>query len=174
MIHRVLSSLRSLRSLPTVNSRTIQSSTPHHSSLLTTSLYPLGTASKYIENKEASGLAGIVQADNAVGYTKLYHFTSVGLLAVTPCAFALSPSTLSMPLDWAMSILIPVHAHIGMNNVISDYIPKPQQPVIRLAWLGAAGLMCLGLIRLNVEGPGITETIKTFWRQPKSSLKEVA
>lgn len=110
-----------------------------------------------------------------MGFTKLYHFTSIGLLALMPCAFALSPSALSMPIDWAMGVLIPMHTHIGMNNVISDYIPKPQQPIMRLAWLAATGIMCFGLVRLNAEGPGITETIKTFWRQPKKThLEKVA
>jgi succinate dehydrogenase (ubiquinone) membrane anchor subunit len=103
---------------------------------------------------------------------KVYHATSVALLGLVPAAFVLSPSMLSVPVDYSLGVLIPVHAHIGMNNVISDYVAKPNQPLARLAWLGVTGIMFLGILRNNIEGPGLTETIKTIWRESPNKKHE--
>ncbi|CAH0480670.1 unnamed protein product [Peronospora belbahrii] len=126
---------------------------------------------KYTENKEATGLAGIVEADNHVLSVKVLHWTNISLLAAVPLAFVLSPSPLVMPVDLAIGVILPVHAHIGMNNVISDYVPKNVRTLARLGWLGATSLMFLGLLRVNLEGPGITEVVKTIWRESPNKEK---
>ncbi|KAE9039383.1 hypothetical protein PR003_g6969 [Phytophthora rubi] len=126
---------------------------------------------KYTENKELTGLAGIVEADNHVLSTKVQHLTSIGLMAAVPLAFVLSPSPLALPVDLALGVILPVHAHIGMNNVISDYVPKSVRTLARLGWLGATSLMFLGLLRVNLEGPGITEVVKTVWRESPNKKK---
>ncbi|KAG7381966.1 hypothetical protein PHYPSEUDO_005437 [Phytophthora pseudosyringae] len=126
---------------------------------------------KYTENKELTGLAGLVEADNHVLSVKLQHLTSVGLMAAVPLAFVLSPSPLALPVDLAMGVILPVHAHIGMNNVISDYVPQNVRTLARLGWLGATSLMFLGLLRVNLEGPGITEVVKTVWRESPNKKK---
>ncbi|KAJ0402661.1 hypothetical protein ATCC90586_006175 [Pythium insidiosum] len=128
---------------------------------------------KFTENKQVSGLAGVLEADNATYSHKVYHLSSLALLGLVPAAFVLSPSVLSVPVDLALGVVIPVHAHIGMNNVISDYVPKSQRTLARLAWLGVTGVMFLGILRNNIEGPGLTETLKTFWREdPKKAAKK--
>lgn len=124
---------------------------------------------KLTENK---GFASILEAENTATGLKLYHATSVGLLALVPAAFVLSPSALSVPVDYALGVLIPLHSHIGMNNVISDYVPKSQQTLARLAWLGVTGVVFLGILRSNIEGPGLTETIKTIWRENPNKKQE--
>ncbi|TMW58002.1 hypothetical protein Poli38472_013476 [Pythium oligandrum] len=124
------------------------------------------------ENKQVSGLAGVLEADNATFTHKVYHLSSLGLFALLPAAFVLSPSPLSVPVDLALGVLIPVHSHIGVNNVISDYVPKPHQPLARLAALGVTGVLFLGLLRANVEGEGITETVKTIWRENPNKKKQ--
>ncbi|KAK1934403.1 hypothetical protein P3T76_011012 [Phytophthora citrophthora] len=58
-----------------------------------------------------------------------------------------------------------------MNNVISDYVPKNVRTLARLGWLGATSLMFLGLLRVNLEGPGITEVVKTVWRESPNKKK---
>lgn len=58
----------------------------------------------------------------------------------------------------------PVHAHVGMNGVITDYVPKPFRAVARYGLLGSTGLALLGLLKLNLMGPGITEAYKSLWR----------
>ncbi|KAH7462958.1 hypothetical protein KRP22_001569 [Phytophthora ramorum] len=127
---------------------------------------------KYTENKQVTGLAGIVEADNHVLSVKLQHLTSIGLMATVPLAFVLSPSPLALPVDLALGVILPVHAHIGMNNVISDYVPKNVRTLVRLGWLGATSLMFLGLLRVNLEGPGITEVVKTVWRESPNKKLE--
>lgn len=116
----------------------------------------------------SNGVLGGVRyaADNATFTTKLYHLTSVGLMGLVPVAFVLSPSPLNLPVDLALGVLIPLHAHVGMNNVISDYVPKAQRQLVRISWLGVTAVMLLGFLRVNLEGAGITETIKTVWREP--------
>lgn len=96
---------------------------------------------------------------------KALHYSSVALMGLTPVAFVLSPSPLAIPVDFALGVLFPIHAHIGMNNVISDYVPKSAQTLARIAWLGVTGVMLLGFLRVNIEGAGITETVKTVWRE---------
>ncbi|RLN96357.1 hypothetical protein BBJ28_00007920 [Nothophytophthora sp. Chile5] len=131
---------------------------------------------KWTENKELSGLAGIIEAfryftfvgiaaDNATFSTKLQHLSSMGLMALVPVAFVLSPSPLAMPVDLALGAILPIHAHIGMNNVISDYVPKRMRTLARVSWLGVTAVMFLGLLRVNIEGPGLTECVKTVWRE---------
>uniref|UniRef100_A0AAV1U347 Succinate dehydrogenase [ubiquinone] cytochrome b small subunit n=1 Tax=Peronospora matthiolae TaxID=2874970 RepID=A0AAV1U347_9STRA len=129
---------------------------------------------KYTENKELTGLAGVLQADNHKLSVKAMHLTNVGLMAAVPLAFVLSPSPLALPVDLAIGVLVPVHAHIGMNNVISDYVPKNVRTLARLGWLGATSLMLLGLLRVNLEGPGITEVVKTIWRESPNKKKHEA
>jgi succinate dehydrogenase (ubiquinone) membrane anchor subunit len=107
----------------------------------------------------------VCAADNHVLSVKLQHLTSMGLMAAVPLAVVFSPSPLSLPVDLALGVILPVHAHIGMNNVISDYVPKNFSTLARLGWLGATSLMFLGLLRVNLEGPGITEIVKTVWRE---------
>ncbi|RLN59518.1 hypothetical protein BBJ29_005096 [Phytophthora kernoviae] len=127
---------------------------------------------KYTENKEVTGLAGIVEADNHALSVKLQHLTSIGLMGAVPLAFVLSPSPLALPVDIALGVILPVHAHIGMNNVISDYVPQNFRTLARLGWLGATSLMFLGLLRVNLEGPGITECVKTVWRESPNKKAE--
>ncbi len=37
---------------------------------------------------------------------------------------ALQGSTLTRGADLALALVLPVHSHVAMNNVISDYVPK--------------------------------------------------
>ncbi|CAN0233042.1 unnamed protein product [Laminaria digitata] len=74
-----------------------------------------------------------------------------------------------MPLDVVLGLALPLHAHIGMNYaVISDYVPKPFRGQARGAMLAASILAALGLLKLNLTGAGMTETLKATWRTPKA------
>ena len=102
----------------------------------------------------------------------LHHKVSLALLGLTPVAFALSPSAMNMPIDLALGVALPLHGHIGMNLVFTDYMKKvlgkgavgPSRVVLA----AITGTTIVGLLKLNLSGPGITETVKCFWR-PKEA-----
>ena len=72
---------------------------------------------------------------------------------------------MNMPIDISLGILFPVHAHIALNSVISDYLPVAYRSVARPTLLGVTVVTLAGLLRLNFGGVGITETIKSVWRK---------
>jgi len=82
-------------------------------------------------------------------------------------AFVLSPSKLNMPVDLALGVALPLHGHIGMNYVITDYATKmfgsSARGPARVCMAGITGITMIGLTKLNVSGPGITETVKSLW-----------
>ena len=104
----------------------------------------------------------------------LYHKLNWGLLGLTPLAFMLSPSVMNMPIDLALGVLFPLHAHFSMNGVITDYAAKifgkgATMPC-RVVMAGVTGVTLLGFARLNLTGDGLTESIKGLWRK---SIKTV-
>ena len=74
-----------------------------------------------------------------------------------------------MPVDLALGVALPLHGHIGMNYVITDYAEKfigaGARGPARIAMVGFTGISMIGLTKLNLTGPGITETIKSLWRK---------
>ena len=118
-------------------------------------------------NEEKSRAFNFVQADMGIKSFKLYHKTHLLLLGVTPIAVVASPSMLNVPLDFVLALGIPLHAHIGMNWVISDYVPPATRGLARGALAGLTLVTVAGLLKLNYDGPGITESIKGLWREEK-------
>ena len=84
----------------------------------------------------------ILEGDSGKGIlsTKMYHYTVYGSVALFPVALALSPSKLNIPVDVALGLIFPIHAHIGMNYVISDYVPKGLRGAARTGWLGVTAI----------------------------------
>jgi hypothetical protein len=123
---------------------------------------------------EGVDVSRVVQLSNegiaklqAASTEQLFHWTSYGLAGLTPVAFILSPSLLNFPVDFALGLLIPVHMHIGLVGVIEDYIPRPQQGLSRFVMAVLSVLTAIGLLKINLCGAGITESVKSVWREPK-------
>lgn len=76
-----------------------------------------------------------------------------------------------MPIDLALGVLIPVHAHVGLNFVVADYVPKATRGLARGLVLALTIVTAAGLLKLNVQGPGLTESIKSLWRKPQPGAK---
>lgn len=106
-----------------------------------------------------------ITADEGAIGTKYFHMSALALMALVPTAIAYSPSSLNTPVDLLLGLVIPFHSHVGMNGVVSDYVPKAYRTLARSSVLGATVLMTLGFLRLNISGPGITETVKSLWRK---------
>lgn len=96
----------------------------------------------------------------------IHHKTNIALAVVTPIAFVLSPSIANYPLDLSMGILIPVHSHITLNMVAEDYVPEgTARSAAKLGILALSLVTAFGLIKVNMCGPGITESVKSLWRK---------
>ena len=74
---------------------------------------------------------------------------------------------MNKPVDIALGVAFPAHAHIGMNYIISDYVPKAARGAARVSLLGVTVVTMAGLLKLNLAGDGLTEVLKSFWRKKK-------
>ena len=99
---------------------------------------------------------------------KWYHTSGTALAVLAPVAFAVSPSAMNMPVDVVLGVLFPFHSHVALNYVISDYVPPAARSGARAALLAVTIITAAGLLKLNLQGPGLTETVKSLWREPKS------
>jgi len=113
------------------------------------------------------------KATQDIMQTEYYHWAAVSLAVLTPVTILLSPSALNIPIDVALAFVIPFHTHLGMTLVIHDYIPNKsiQSGSMLLLWLITI-LTALGLLKLSINGPGLTETIKRLWRPKKEKAKK--
>ena len=84
-------------------------------------------------------------------------------------AFVLSPSALNYPVDVLLAVILPLHAHVGLNYVISDYVPKATRQVARAGLVGLTVATIAGSLLLTYQGPGLTQTIKGLWQPKKPS-----
>jgi succinate dehydrogenase (ubiquinone) membrane anchor subunit len=113
----------------------------------------------------------IIEGDGSTGMVKFYHKSVVALCVIAPVSFAMAPSEMTLPLDYAMGILFPLHFHVGMNYVITDYIPKAMRMPARLGLLGITLVTMGGLTKLNMEGDGFTHTVKKLWSDKPAEKK---
>ncbi len=89
---------------------------------------------------------------------------------LTPVAF-LAPSSMSMPIDLVLGVLFPFHSHVALNFVVTDYVPKQSRGLARGVVLAATVIAAAGILKLNLQGPGLTETIKSLWNKPTKEQK---
>ncbi|KAJ1438207.1 hypothetical protein B484DRAFT_324213, partial [Ochromonadaceae sp. CCMP2298] len=64
----------------------------------------------------------------------------------------------------ALGIIFPFHSHVALNYVVSDYVPKGMRGAARALLLGVTVIGAAGLLKINVMGPGLTESVKSLWR----------
>ena len=110
-------------------------------------------------------------ADESTSLVKFYHKSAIALAALTPLAFIASPTPLILPIDLILGFLFPIHSHIALNYVVADYVPKSTRPLARGLLLAASIITAAGLLKLNLQGAGLTETVKSLWRKPKADKK---
>jgi len=120
----------------------------------------------------------IFDSDSSHKLSVFNHKLNWICLGLPPLALILSPSALNLPIDLAMGVLIPIHAHISGNGVITDYAHK----ITKARWwdrslrgmLATSTLLTIaGLLIVNIQGPGLTETVKSLWR-PKPYPSKLA
>lgn len=108
----------------------------------------------------------IINSDASKPATKFYHQSALVLAALTPVAF-LVPSWVNFPIDVTLGLLFPIHSHIALNYVISDYVPKAARSIARISLFGATIITTIGILQLNFQGPGLTKTITALWTTKK-------
>eukprot|EP01024_Parvocaulis_polyphysoides_P010862 TRINITY_DN13819_c2_g2_i1.p3 TRINITY_DN13819_c2_g2~~TRINITY_DN13819_c2_g2_i1.p3 ORF type:complete len:125 (-),score=18.02 TRINITY_DN13819_c2_g2_i1:228-602(-) len=114
-------------------------------------------------------LSKAVNADAAGGLVwKLYEHSHVALAGLVPAAMLAPEGTwLTRFVDMGLAIAAPYHSHVACNAVISDYVPPSFRGISRNVMLGVTGVTVIGLLRLNLFGPGITDSVKVLWRNEK-------
>jgi succinate dehydrogenase (ubiquinone) membrane anchor subunit len=128
-------------------------------------------------NAKAEDLSTIIfKSDHTTAGMSLYHKLNIALIGLGPLALMLSPSQLNFPVDLAIGVIIPLHSHLGGNDVISDYARKVTKApwferALRQGVFGMTVVTFFGLLKLNLEGPGVTEAIKSLWRKKPSIEK---
>lgn len=115
----------------------------------------------------------IINTDASKPANKFYHQSALVLAALTPVAF-LVPSWVSFPIDLTLGVLFPMHSHIALNYVISDYVPKAARSLARLSLFGATIVTTIGILQLNFKGPGLTKTLTALWTTKKPTKKSPA
>ena len=123
---------------------------------------------------KSSSLGQPWAADQTLGQNRLYHYTNFAMLGLVPLAFAAHPSQLSLPLDLVLSVAIPVHAHIGVNWIITDYVSTSPSSPARFALMAATVLATLGLLKVTVSGPGVIGSVKELWTGAEMQKREKA
>ena len=61
---------------------------------------------------------------------------------------------------------------MGINYVISDYVPKAHRLAARGGLLLATVITTAGIFKLNFDGPGLTGTLKSLWMKPEDVRKK--
>ncbi|KAK9810025.1 hypothetical protein WJX72_003584 [[Myrmecia] bisecta] len=113
-----------------------------------------------------SALQKVLRADSAgAAAQKLYENTHIALAGLVPLAVLSGEGNVGKATDVALGVLIPLHSHVAINSVLSDYVPKSVLGVSRWGALAVTGVTLLGFMKLNLAGPGLTHTVKELWRK---------
>ena len=119
----------------------------------------------------------VTQADASTGLSHLYHKLNWAICGLTPLALLLSPLPVNLPIDLALGVGIPVHFQISGHMLVTDYAPLLLGGLGKAAWVqnglrlvvtATTALTVVGLAKLNLQGPGLTETVKSVWRKPSA------
>lgn len=65
--------------------------------------------------------------------------------------------------DWALGLAIPVHMQITTNALVTDYVAARFRPPARGLVLAGSLVAYLGIMKVNLGGPGLSRTIKALW-----------
>merc|ERR1711998_466971 len=75
----------------------------------------------------ATGVDAFVKADHSTSSLKIFHQTNILTMALTPIVFILpdiAPSMVTTAGNVVLGLALPLHAHIGMAGILTDYVPK--------------------------------------------------
>ena len=96
--------------------------------------------------------------------TKWWHVTSYTMVGLIPAAFLFEPNPV---VDYALALVLPVHSHIGLHMVITDYVPPAFRTAARGLTLLVSAVALLGMLAVNVKGDGVVGTVSKLWHPKK-------
>ena len=107
-------------------------------------------------------------ADEGKKSLSAFHASSLAAAVLLPTALLADSGGSAQALcNWLIAGGLPLHTHIGLNWVISDYVPKASQGKVRGLTLAASVICFLGLVRINATGDGVIDTVKYLWEPLK-------
>jgi hypothetical protein len=122
--------------------------------------------------------AGPLEADSGPLATRVHHTMTVGLAILAPAYFMIPEAEdgmLGKAFGVALSTTIAAHSWIGMNYVVTDYVPKVSKSLLgpaRIFNAGLAGVTLLGLSYIAVSSKGgIKGCVKGLWNPPAPVAK---
>jgi succinate dehydrogenase (ubiquinone) membrane anchor subunit len=122
---------------------------------------------------EAAKCSAAVLAKLQRGTPQQYwHWSAQSLAVLAPVALVLSPSMLNIPVDLALGVVIPAHTYMGLVMVAEDYAPQPLLKLSKLFIAVLAAVMFGGMLKMNICGAGVTESVKALWRKPKQQQQQ--
>jgi len=126
---------------------------------------PTIISTKNVRQASTQGTEGsLLEADSSALLNKLYHKSGLVLAGLTPVALIFSTPFISFPVDLALGVIFPLHSHVALNYIVTDYLPKSIQPTARYGVLIASGIALAGILKLNFDGPGLTASLKALWK----------
>lgn len=110
-------------------------------------------------------LSTILKSDSAGPAVRhLYEKSHILLAGLVPTGLILEQdSKLRLAADVGLATVLPLHSHVSLNYVLADYVPKHLQGAARWGVLGLTAVTFAGLMKLNVTGRGVTQTVKDLW-----------
>eukprot|EP01097_Dermamoeba_algensis_P003022 TRINITY_DN221_c0_g1_i1.p1 TRINITY_DN221_c0_g1~~TRINITY_DN221_c0_g1_i1.p1 ORF type:complete len:184 (-),score=33.40 TRINITY_DN221_c0_g1_i1:101-652(-) len=100
---------------------------------------------------------------SAVWNFRFFHYTSIGLGVAIPVAILIGGTPF---LDVPIGLVVPLHAHKGLNKVIQDYCPRVfnlKEVAFKLNYVLTA-VAIAALLHLNIYDVGITEAFRSLWK----------
>lgn len=125
--------------------------------------------------RQKSTTSSPLQGDSGNIATHIHHKMTTFLSVATPIYF-LAPfpsegsSTLNSIFGTLLAVNISAHSWIGMNYVVTDYVPKVNKAMVgpaRVVTAAISGVTLLGLVKLAVnDHGGIKGAITSLWNKP--------
>jgi succinate dehydrogenase (ubiquinone) membrane anchor subunit len=99
---------------------------------------------------------------------RLYQQSGYVLAGLVPATLLADSSSIPARVaDVGLAVALPLHSHVALSYVVSDYVPKTFQLPVRAGVAGLTAVAFLGLMKTAVLGPGIGGAVKQLWRSGK-------
>ncbi len=114
----------------------------------------------------ASKTAAPASSHNSTHHWDLERFLSVALLP----AFASAAVYQSPYIDLALGVILPIHIHLGLEQIVLDYTNKQKALNLFLTWTVRAStvLALYGCWKFNTNDIGLSEAMRRLWNPKKS------